>query len=342
MFYKKKEFYGLLIGSGLIALFFHLADFSWKDVTSRIMDGGWILLLGVSAFTAIFYYITTLKWRYIAGDLIGSNINISFGHLYHHVAMGYLFALVIPQAVSDVGVRSYSLKNTHGVPFKTGAYSVLLDQFLNVMISLVFVLPAIAFLLMKFSLFHTLLMVLVCMASFSIIFCRFNGHILSACAYTYSWLVRLSYRIPLLKIKRSHTLVSAEDFNIRPEIARKVLVIGFIRHFLIALRLYFIVLVLGIEMNYLVLLLCSSLMLLIGLISFIPAQLGLGELGWYGVLSWASISDPEIVLFVISARIFSNLAIIVASSLTLLVHNLYSRRNRNILFDREKLTTQGL
>lgn len=342
MFYKKKEFYGLLVGSGLIALFFHLADFSWKDVSSRIMDGGWILLVGVSAFTAIFYYITTLKWRYIAGDLIGSNKNISFGNLYHHVAMGYLFALVIPQAVSDVGVRSYSLKNSHGVPFKTGAYSVLLDQFLNVMISLVFVLPAIAFLLMKFSLFNTVLMVLVCIALFSIIFCRFNGNILSVCAHVYARLVRLSYRIPFLKIKRSHTLVSAEDFNISPGIARKVLVIGFIRHLFIALRLYFIVLVLGIEMNYLVLLLCSSLMLLIGLISFIPAQLGLGELGWYGVLSLAGISDPEIVLFVISARIFSNLAIIATSSITLLVHNLIKRRNISILVDGKELATQGL
>jgi uncharacterized protein (TIRG00374 family) len=321
MFYKKKEFYGLLVGSGLIALFFHLADFSWKDVSSRIMDGGWILLVGVSAFTAIFYYITTLKWRYITGDLIGSNKNISFGNLYHHVAMGYLFALVIPQAVSDVGVRSYSLKNSHGVPFKTGAYSVLLDQFLNVMISLVFVLPAIAFLLMKFSFFNTVLMVLVCIALFSIIFCRFNGNILSVCAHVYARLVRLSYRIPFLKIKRSHTLVSAEDFNISPGIARKVLVIGFIRHLFIALRLYFIVLV---------------------LISFIPAQLGLGELGWYGVLSLASISDPEIVLFVISARIFSNLAIIATSSITLLVHNLIKRRNISILVDGKELATQGL
>lgn len=342
MFYKKKEFYGLLVGTGLIALFFHLADFSWKDITSTIMDGGWVLLVGVSAFTAIFYYITTLKWRYIAGDLIGSNKNISIGHLYHHVAMGYLFALVIPQAVSDVGVRSYSLKSSHDVPLKTGAYSVLLDQFLNVMISLVFVPTAIAFLLMKFSMFHTLLMVLISIVLFSIIFCRFNENILSICANVYTWLVRFSCRIPFLKIKQSHTLVSAEDFSIRPGTARKVLMIGFIRHFFIALRLYFIVLVLGIEMNYLVLLLCSSLMLLIGLISFIPAQLGLGELGWYGVLSLASISDPEIVMFVISARIFSNLAIIVTSSLTLLVHNFYSKRNRNILVDRERLATQGL
>ncbi|MCP4267833.1 MAG: flippase-like domain-containing protein [Candidatus Brocadiaceae bacterium] len=342
MFYKKKEFYGLLVGSGLIALFFHLADFSWKDVSARIIDGGWILLLGVSVFTAIFYYITTLKWKYITGDLVGNENKISFWHLYHHVAMGYLFALIIPQAVSDVGVRSYSLKNTHGIPFKTGAYSVLLDQFLNVLISLIFVLPAIAFLLMKISMFHTLLIVLVCIALFSIIFCRYNAYILYTCAHVYSWVVRISYRIPFLKIKQSQTTVSAKDFNISPEIARKVLVIGLIRHFLIAVRLYFIVLVLGIEMNYLVLLLCSSLMLLIGLVSFIPAQLGLGELGWYGVLSWASISDPEIVLFVISARIFSNLSIIATSGITLLVHNFIKKRNRNVLFDKEKLVTQGL
>lgn len=342
MFYKKKEFYGLLVGTGLIVLFFHMADFSWKDVSSRIMDGGWILLLGVSAFTAIFYYIATLKWKYITGDLVGSSKNISFGHLYHHVAMGYLFALVIPQAVSDVGVRSYSLKNRHGVPYKTGAYSVLLDQFLNVMISLVFVLPALGFLLMKISLFHTLIMVLGCIVIFSIIFCRYNGQILSNCAHIYSWLIRLSYHIPFLKIKRSDTIVSADDFKISADAARKILMIGFIRHLFVALRLYFIVLVLGIEMNYLVLLLCSSLMLLIGLIPFIPAQLGLGELGWYGVLSWASLSDPEIVMFVISARIFSNLAIIVTSSITLLVHNLSSRRNRNTLVETEQLATQGL
>ncbi len=342
MFYKKKEFYGLLIGIGLIALFFHLADFSWEDVTNRIMDGGWLILLGVSVFTAIFYYITTLKWRLIAGDLIGGYEDIPFGQLYKHVAMGYLFALVIPQAVSDVGVRSLSLKNTNGVPLKTGAYSVLLDQFINVMISVVFVLPAIALLSGKLSMFHTLLLVLAFIALFSIFFCRFNRLILSTCAHVYTWLVRLSYRIPFLKIKRSHTLVSAEDFNISPEIARKVLAIGFIRHLLIALRLYLIVLVLGIDINYLVLLLCSSLLLLMGLISFIPAQLGLGELGWYCVLSWASISDPEIVVFVISARIFSNLAIIITSSVTLLVYNLYKKRIRNNLVEEEQLAAQGI
>ncbi len=342
MFYKKKEFYGLLVGSGLITLFFHLADFSWDDVINRIMDGGWIILLGVSIFTAIFYYITTLKWRYITSDLIGSDKKISFGHLYHHVAMGYLFALVIPQAVSDVGVRSYSLKKTHGIALKTGAYSVLLDQFINVMISFVFVVPAIAFLLLKFSMFHTLLLVLVSVVLFSIFFCIFNRNILSTCAKGYTWLVRLSCRIPFLGVNQSKSLVTATDFHISPGIARKVLVIAFVRHFLIALRLYFIVLVLGIEMNYLALLLCSSLMLLIGLISFIPAQLGLGELGWYGVLSCASIPDPEIVVFVISARIFSNLSIIITSGITLLVHNMSSKSNGNILVDGEKLATQGL
>ncbi len=342
MFYKKKEFFGLLVGFGLIALFFHLADFSWKDVSARIVDGGWSILLGVSAFTALFYFVTTVKWRYIAGDLVGNYKNISFGHLYHHVAMGYLFALIIPQAVSDVGVRSYSLKNTNGVPLKIGAYSVLLDQFLNVMISFVFVVPAIALLLMKISLFHTLIMVFVCIALFSILFCHYNRIILSICANAYTWLIRLSSRIPYIKRKRSGTVVTAEDFYISRDIAGKVLVVGLVRHFLIALRLYFIVLVLGIEMNYLVLLLCSSLMLLIGLISFIPAQLGLGELGWYGVLSWAGLPDSEIVVFVISARIFSNLAIIVTSSITLLVHNLIKRRNKYILVDGETIATQGV
>jgi len=321
-----KKIFCLLIGLSLIALFFHIADFSWKDVFERITGAGWYILFGVTFFTTTLYYMSALKWKYIVGDLNGG-VSIPIGYLFHYSAMGYLIALVVPQAVSDVGIRSLYLKRSHKIPLKLGVYSILLDQFFNVMISSIFILPAVLFLSKVFSIGMTLAFTLLVTGFFFVIFWRYNRIILMGIARMYSWIVELWYRIPLLKLRRlPETHLNNVNFSIDLEIARKLMVFTIIRHFLIVVRLYVIIVVFELNISFFILFLCGSLMLPFGLIAFIPGQLGLGELGWYGALSLAGISDPEIVLFVISMRIFSTLAIILTGAMSGLIFRIFTRR----------------
>lgn len=322
-----KKITGLLLGLSFFALFFHLIDFSWKDSINLILKNGLLILSCLLVFTALLYYISALKLKYIIIDTTSVHNSLTIGRLFYYTSLGYYLSLLVPQAVVDIGVKGFFLKTSHNVSFKHGAFSVLLDQFFNAIIGILFLVPAILLLTGIFDLKEILIISLFEIGIFVIIFWYYNQVILSLFSKMYFRVLKLLQKLPFYKNKGDKvTRIYAEDFAIRSHTARKLMLWTFVRHLTVVFRLFIIAFILDLQIDFFTLFSCSTLMLYVGIISFIPGQIGIGELGWYGLLSLRGISEPQIFTFIISMRIFSNLAILIIGFLSWIVFDLFSFR----------------
>ena len=327
-----KKIIGVLLGLFLIVLFYYRADFSWEMIINQTLESGLIILIGSTIFTVLLYYLSAYKWQLIIKDLIDNKTTFTFFHLFHYTAIGFIFSYFLPRAVSDVGIKSILLKRNYNIPYKAGVYSVLLDQFFNLILTFAFLLPAIALMANIHNIRFVLLLNLVGLGIFIILFYCFSSIVLSLLAKSYAWLIRQFQKIRFLKHKFPQEFsVLSSEFSINTNTARNVFLLTLIRLLPMVLRLYVIVLILDIDLNFYYLLLCCSVMLLFGLITIIPAQLGIGEWGWYAMLALAGLPDPQIVLFVLSSRIYSNLSILIVFLFSWCLNNFhYNKIKHNV------------
>jgi len=314
---------GIILGAGLVFLFYYKADFSWGEVIGDILESGWLILLGSSLFTWVLFYISTVKWQLVLKDLKDNRKKtFSFIHLFHYTSLGFIFSFFLPRAVSDVSIKSLLLKKVYNVQYKTSVYSILIDQFFNLIIAFIFLIPAIALMADINNIRIVLLLNFIGLFLFTVIFYYFSKPVLALLAKLYSLLIRCFQKIRFLKQKENQNVLFANDLDISTETVRKLYFLTLIRQLPMVMRLYVIVLVLGMDIDFYYLLLSCSVMLLFGLVTIIPAQLGIGEWGWYAMLALAGLPDSQIVTFVLSTRIYSNLSILVVFALSWCLNNI--------------------
>jgi len=320
---------GLPAGVVLIVLVLYLADFSWQGVADQIMGARWHILLGVAVSTAVIYYVASLRWRFIVGDLTGGLTNVPVGYFYFYVAVASLSGLLIPRTVGDISVRSLALKFSGGVPLTRGVYSVVVGHLMTFMVNSLFVLPAILFLTKTLSLGQAMVLALVIVALFVTLFLLFNRYLFAAAARVYYSFLNLAARLPVLKKRMGpQAAFVAADFHVTRKTAGKIMLCGLAQYFLVILRLYIVAYALRLDIGFPLLFLGASILLTLSLISVFPASLGLSEAGWYGVLSLAGVADPSAITFIVGERIFSTLAIIVVGGLTWFAYQLFSGPRR--------------
>jgi len=328
-----KPLFSLAVGAGLMALVFNLADFSWEDIGIHIFQGRLSLLLGVLVCTAMIYYVSAFRWAYIIKDLSIDETKVPIGYLYHYISMGSMSSLVLPLVVGDVSIRILSLRMKNGVSLSRAAYSIIFDQLITFMTNTIYVLPALAFLLKTLSIGAAMALALMMVAFFFVIAWRLNRSIFSTVARLYAFIVHLTSGLPFVNRGRVDFQAQADNFSVSSGTVLKVLACGQIKYLLIIFRLNVVAVSLNLDIGFWTFFLGCSLVLTISLISFIPANLGVSELGWYGVLSLAGIPDQNVVTFIFCERIFSSLSIIIVGGMTWLIcqvtgHALTSRESK--------------
>ena len=301
---------GVGVGLALIVLFFHIADFRWDDVWLKLRQGGWRTLGSVVLFTVLLYAVSAVKWSIIIRDLNPGSGGVPLGSLFRYLSVGYFFGLFIPQAMSDVIVRGVALKRSHRLSLRAGTYTVLIDQITNMAVALLFLLPALLHFSKIVSPAVSAALVVVSAVLLAGAFRLSNRWLFTLFGRGYLFAISLVRRLPFLKGSGPDPGLAEMDFVLSAPAALRVIGWSLLRNLVLATRLYGIVWIMDLRISFFTLLLCSSVMAFVALIALIPGQLGLGEMGWYALLLLSGAPDPDIVVFVVSSRIFSNLAII--------------------------------
>lgn len=290
------------LGLGLVALILVKGDLGDLDRLLRAAPG--YLALGLVANAAL-SLTTCTKWRAVVRAVMPEEAP-SWRRLIHYFFLARLTGLVAPLTVSDAGVRVVSLRVGHRVSLTRATYTVYLERSFDLIVVLVTLLPSVLFLSGALGPGGAgLLLALLALLPGLL----FHGHPLLAprlLTRLFLFLRRLVGRLPFAErlLTRGRPVAEAEELPIRESQALLLYVMSLLGLLGLAVRFWFILRAVDIDIGLLPLLLTVPVAQLATILAITPGGLGILEAGWYGLFTLLGLPGPQIVLALVSARAF--------------------------------------
>ena len=234
-----------------------------------------------------------------------------FFRLYRWLINSYALGLFLPTDIALLGLRTLYMHRSGTQEASVALFAVLLDRIFDLLIFIVFMLPAVLFVV---SMAHeqiivlTLLILLVLMVgallyntkkSVTAIFTIYN-RIISFCA-----------RVPFLKrYSRLSPIDSASIHNLARPLFLKILLLTIGKYALLTLRFWFIGIAIGIHMTFFQGLFLVPFVQLAALVNLTPGGLGVVEMTSYGALALIGVPGSKILLFLLVQRVVISLTFI--------------------------------
>jgi len=310
-----------------IALFISVIVFSDVGIDEIIRKSTSISilpLLGIIVLTAIVFLITAEKWKSIIYDQTGAR-DFGRGFFFYYSALGITSGFFVSQNLSSLGVRSLSLKINKNIPLSAGAYSVLLDQLMDLFILFLFIIPSTMFLTGKFEMKElAMAMALLSMISFAAFSVK-PLFIYNIILFSYEKLIEIACTMTSRKNRPSFLTMDTESKTISASTGKKLYYLSLLKFLVLVTRSYFVALAFNIDISLLLLLICAPTIFIAGLIGFTPGSLGILEWGWFGILVFSGVSNQDAASFII----FQRFAFLLSSILILSLSYFYYRKYDN-------------
>ncbi len=296
------------LGFGLFLLLLYLGDISQLSRLSEI-HGLYIFLMFV---TTLGYTVThNLRWEKIVKGISKEKRNLFFP-LFRYLVNSYAVGTVIPMDASLLGVRSFYLTRSEGIPLSMAVFSVLLDRFLDLVILLIMILPSVLFVTGAASMAQAAVLVLFFVAGLFLVVFWKKGETFHFILRMYKIaLLKWFHRVPWVGRRISEGIEEASEASRfdRGDVLR-ITLWNVIKYLFLSLRFYFTGLALGVDFPLMKSFFALPLVQLSSLISVTPAGFGIVEMGTYGALLLMEVPKGQILLFVVGQRVLISLMVL--------------------------------
>ncbi|MGB9300955.1 MAG: lysylphosphatidylglycerol synthase transmembrane domain-containing protein [Anaerolineae bacterium] len=267
-----------------------------------------LYLLYAFVFSASADVLTSLRWGGIVNALEEKVVQSRLSYLYY-VMLGKMSSMLVSQYVGDYGARPLALKASSGTALGKGFYSVLLDRFFDLVLSLLFVGPAVLCFLNLIPP-DSVVPVSVVVAAVYWAASAKNYRLLTGCLGGIVYVIgrkKVWRPVPAnLTARLVETLLAAkqglEDIGPRGILRANLLTFG--RYVAMALRAYFISVALNLAMPFWVVFVGLGIVRFTLLFAVAPGRLGAMEVGWYGLLALAGLESSIVIPFLIGLRVY--------------------------------------
>lgn len=228
---------------------------------------------------------------------------------FHYVMMGKVSSMFVSQYVGDYAVRPLALTASSSTGLGTAFYSVLLDRLFDLVLSLLFVVPALLYLARMVSEEMAILLMAGVLATYWLASARNHRILTGALSAVIGAMERWKARLPFMESTIGRVVEVMEGGRKGlAEVGQKCItaanLLTFGRYLAMALRAYFICLALHLAMPFWVVFVAVGLVRFSLLFAVAPGRLGVLEVGWYGILALAQIDSSAIVPFLIGLRVY--------------------------------------
>ena len=252
-----------------------------------------------------------LKW-WISLRAMGETGAAHFGSLLHYFMIGRAIGLVIPMDISDLGVRTMSLKMDHSVSVKRASYSVYLDRAFDLIVTVIFLAPSVLFIAGTVS---ARLCVALYAAVFAVGFLCFvflGRQSMRALQWFFQLLFKLVCRIPWVGRRvGGESNVDWLDSAGIAHIAPGLFLISGAKLMCMVLRYYSIAVAIGITLSFEDVTAFVPSAQFAALFALTPGGLGIADWSWSGLLYKIGVGKQSIVPYLISLRLVIALSIVV-------------------------------
>lgn len=315
----KRPIYWIQLAFGLL-LYLGILYLSGVNLQTLdfLKDLDWTSLFISLLLTILLTAFISIRWSLIANGLAGYKA-LSQLESFFYVLAGRTVGFVLPKDLSDMAVRTLFLARRNQVPVLISTSSLILDKMLDLIVSLVFLLPALLFVFQLATIPEALLL-LVTLSAAVFLLLRFGSNlVLGLFFYGYNLLAGVVFRVLRREFKRATA----------PAIASSTFSLGYLaslaKQICIGLRAYFFGQAVGISLSPLVFLFAASITQMSYVVSVTPDGLGIYDGAWYAVINALTSGEQPIDSFLILQRVFT---IVVIGGLTLLTFGVVSWRKR--------------
>jgi uncharacterized protein (TIRG00374 family) len=290
----------LAVGLSILAVLLKLSQV--ERIEEVFLGLHWLPLAGALIATVLNVLFIALRWGTIANKLAGRRV-ARWSEYFYYFTVGRALGFVIPKDLSDVGGRTVSLNQLHGMRLAPAASSVVLDRLSDVLGTGVFLVASIPY----WAGWVDERAGLVCMAGVvslvGLFFLLGRGTVKLAALSRMANMVltRLQYR----RRAAGRALFSLPEKDVPVAELRPIFLLSAAKFISTAARMALFASALGLSISPALIFLGTPLGQLSYLVAFTPGGLGIFELGWFGILKWGGVASADSVLFVFGQRVWT-------------------------------------
>ncbi|BAZ45962.1 hypothetical protein NIES4102_29900 [Chondrocystis sp. NIES-4102] len=250
---------------------------------------------------------TSYKWGLVTHKLTPDNQQSTRFYLFY-TTLGSLTMQFMPQYIGMVLVQNIALRVHKISSISKGFLSVIYDQFFNFLIPLLLFPTSILYVLGYISLSVAVFGSIAIIILTHFIISKWHRRLIYFLIRTLTWVKQLKSR----QAKSEKTTIATDSNSIlSKDFTLYLYWISVVRYAVWIIRGIFIVLAGGYKINFWAVAFTTPIVQLAMLLSFTPANLGLMELSWVGLLQLFDVSNGTAVEFALMQRFLYIVAVII-------------------------------
>ena len=280
----------LAAGAALVVLTFRATGSEPAQIREALAGLEWLFVALIVLCTLAHLWITGEKWRILAERQGTPPASPGF-YLYYSAASAVL-GQVLPVYAANVGVRAWAAKRHQAVPVSRGVFTALYDQFSDLLVALVVLLPALLTALRWCSMGAALALMVAGVALTGLVVGRLQRTLVGLLARLY---------------RRCRPKYAGSDGNesvlYDAALATRLYWIAALRYAVLILRGYLVARAAGYSLGLGELVFAGAIVQFAPFVSFTPGALGVVEWGWIGTLAIFGVPAAEAARFALVHRI---------------------------------------
>jgi uncharacterized membrane protein YbhN (UPF0104 family) len=301
------------LGLCLVALLGTLEGFSFVRLPERIgpIRPPFLVLFG--AATLAHFVLVSRKWRLVTAAIVTGDLSgVGF---FRYTVLNALVSQVLPMQVSAVVVRSVAMRSRLRLPIAAGAASTAYDLLFDVAVTLVAAIVAIPAVLGMTGARETIALTVIALASSGVLMIYLHSPVML-------WMLRVGRRMPGVRGWVSRMLgAGAADEETVPLLTKRVttalVALSILRYVNLVLKNYWLALAVGLDLPFGAVALATPLVLLATVLALTPANLGISEWSWVGVLAALGVPPAAAAAYAVTKRLVMAAALLVLNALIL-------------------------
>jgi len=296
------------LGFFLVWLILRFTNVNIKDILTRFSSlNPWYTGLAITALI-IHTVLTAYKWGLVTQKLTPDNQQPLKFYLFY-TTLGSLTMQIMPQYVGMVMVQNLALRVHKISSFSKGFLSVVYDQFFNLLIPLLLFPTSILYVLGYIPLSVAIWIWIGTIIAVHFIINRWHRRLITWLIKVLTWVKQLKpgkkKDVTQTNIATDKNSVLGKDFTLY------LYWISVVRYLVWIIRGIFIAIAGGFKIKLWAVAFISPIIQLAMLLSFTPANLGLMEFSWIGLLRLFEVPDASAVQFALMQRFLYVVAVVI-------------------------------
>jgi uncharacterized protein (TIRG00374 family) len=308
-----KQILFVLIGFGAFGAFIYYSNYESLEQLSKIQLwptlGALLSSFGITCCIAI-------RWGILSNEISGVKLT-SWTIYYHYFIISRALGFVLPKDLTDIGLRTASLKKRHGKRLSHAGASVILDRLFDVIFMLVFLIAVLPFWFNWGNDKTSFALMILFPLIIGIVLLSKRKLFFQIIEFIFHLVLKPFTRFSFFK-KRVPNGFSLD--GISKTALYKIFLLSFFKFVFTVARLVFFVYALGLSISPTIIALGTPLGQLSYLFAFTPGGLGIFEAGWLGILKLAGTGTTEALNFVVGQRILTIVLILTLAFVSQIVY----------------------